>query len=409
MDSKFIFYIVTSSDFVNAVSGKQYGVSYPAVKDEQVREQIISLPPFNEQHRIVAKLEELFSELDKGVESLKTAREQLKVYRQAVLKHAFEGKLTARWREENEDKLDSPEQLFTRIQKERETRYKKHMEEWRADLEAWKENGQVERKPPKPRSPKPVTALSEEVLGSLPGIPGCWIWEKLGWMTCGVEYGTAAKSSESGEVPVIRMGNLQNGVIDWGDLVFTSDRTEIEKYSLIYGDVLFNRTNSPELVGKTAIYGGGRPALFAGYLIRINHIETVVDGRFLNFFLNSRIAKQYGSKVRTDGVNQSNINGEKLQNYPFPYCSLEEQREIVRIIEEKVSFADRLLNGIDIEIERAQTLRHSLLKKAFSGQLVPQDPADEPAAALLERIRAEKATAPKRAPRKNRAPRKKSA
>ena len=86
---------------MNALSGMQYGVSYPAVKDEHIRDQPLWLPPTEEQHRVAANIEELFSELDQGVESLKTARAQLHVYRQAVLKHAFEGKLTAQWREEN--------------------------------------------------------------------------------------------------------------------------------------------------------------------------------------------------------------------------------------------------------------------------------------------------------------------
>ena len=117
----------------------QYGVSYPAVKDEQVRDQPLWLPPTEEQRRIVAKIEELFSELDKGVESLKTARAHLKVYRQAVLKHAFEGKLTAQWREENKDKLEKPEQLLARIKQERETRDERQLKEWRTAIK----NGQV--------------------------------------------------------------------------------------------------------------------------------------------------------------------------------------------------------------------------------------------------------------------------
>ena len=121
----FLYYKAISREMVNELSGLQYGVSYPAVKDNQVRDQPLWLPPTEEQRRIVAKIEELFSELDKGVASLKTAREQLNVYRQAVLKHAFEGKLTEQWREENKDKLERPEQLLARIKRERETRYER--------------------------------------------------------------------------------------------------------------------------------------------------------------------------------------------------------------------------------------------------------------------------------------------
>lgn len=224
----------------------------------------------------------------------------------------------------------------------------------------------------------------------MPTLPDSWIWEKLGWMTCGVEYGTAAKSSERGKVPVLRMGNIQNAKFDWSDLVYTSDDEEIHKYSLRKGDVLFNRTNSPELVGKTAIYDGERPSLFAGYLIRINQLPSIVDSQYLNFFLNSHIARKQGNRVKTDGVNQSNINGEKLSNYPFPYCSLAEQREIVKLLEEKLSVVDQMEQDTNLQIQKAETLRQSILKRAFSGKLVAQDSNDEPAPILLERIRRER-------------------
>jgi type I restriction enzyme, S subunit len=85
-----------------------------------------------------------------------------------------------------------------------------------------------------------------------------------------LSYGSSAKSSKQGKVPVLRMGNIQSGALDWEDLVYTSDPAEINKYLLTSGDVLFNRTNSPELVGKTAVFRGERKAIFAGYLIRGN-------------------------------------------------------------------------------------------------------------------------------------------
>lgn len=352
----------------------------------------INLPiaPVNEQNRIVAKIEELFSELDNGIAALKTAREQLKVYRQAILKHAFEGKLTAKWREENADKLETPEQLLTRIQQEREARYQQQLEEWKAAVKEWETCGKEGKKPSKPRPLKTVGPLDENITAELPGLPDGWFWGKLGNLTTGVEYGTSAKSSESGLVPVIRMGNLQNGIIDWADLVYTSNEEEIKKYALEPNDVLFNRTNSPELVGKTAKYRGEQPALFAGYLIRINQIDSIVISDYLNYFLNSHIAKQYGNTVKTDGVNQSNINGEKLQNYPFPFCSTSEQRKIVEIVEEKLSLTEASLNNIEYQLTRAEILRQSILKKGFSGELVPQDPNDESASDLLKHIKTEK-------------------
>ena len=312
-----------------------------------------------------------------------------------MLKHAFEGKLTAQWREENKDKLETPEQLLARIKQEREARYERQLKEWKIAVKKWEEGGKPGKKPQRPKKLPKITDLLPDMTAKLPPLPESWTWEKLGRMTCGVEYGTAAKSATTGRVPVLRMGNIQNAKFDWADLVYTSDDNEIAQYLLHDGDVLFNRTNSPELVGKTAIYKGERPAVFAGYLIRVNHIHTVVDGQYLNLFLNSYVARQYGSTVKTDGVNQSNINGAKLSNYPFPYCSIEEQREISSILEKTFSVLDETETDIAQELQKADALRQSVLRKAFAGRLVAQDPHDEPASVLLDRIRAEREQAAK--------------
>jgi type I restriction enzyme S subunit len=354
------------------------GTTVNSIESSRLYAHRVPVAPQREQLRIVAKIEGLFSELDNGIESLRTARQQLGVYRQALLIHAFGGMLTAQWREENRDKLESGNHLIARIKSARDAYYQARI---CASNSKTNENGT------KPRQPKKFAALRAQDLGELPTLPDSWIWEKLGWMTCGVEYGTSAKSLERGKIPVLRMGNIQNAKFDWSDLVYTSDEDEIRKYSLREGDVLFNRTNSPELVGKTAIYRGERPALFAGYLIRINQLPSIVDSQYLNLFLNSHIARHHGNRVKTDGVNQSNINGEKLSNYPFPYCSLAEQREIVQILEEKLSVVDQMVEDANLQIQKGDALRQSILKKAFSGKLVAQDPNDEPASTLLERIR----------------------
>ncbi len=117
-------------------------------------------------------------------------------------------------------------------------------------------------------------------------------------------YGSSAKSERTGKIPVLRMGNIQQGEIDWTDLAFTSDNREIERYSLQPGDVLFNRTNSPQLVGKTGLYRGERPAIFAGYLIRIRCSERNVYAEYLTFCLNSPSGRSYCQRVKSDGVSQ---------------------------------------------------------------------------------------------------------
>jgi type I restriction enzyme, S subunit len=213
------------------------------------------------------------------------------------------------------------------------------------------------------------TILQQAFEGKLVNV-GEMKWVKLGDVVSNVEYGSAAKSKEQGKVPVLRMGNIQNGLFDWQDLVYTNDDDEIKRYSLKKNDVLFNRTNSPEWVGKTAIYKGERPAIFAGYLIRINRKEDTVDAYYLNYYLNSPYAKNYGDTVKSFGVNQSNINGTKLKGYPFPITSIQNQQLIVQAIEKHLSVADNLQTTIAQSIAQAKALKQSILQKAFSGQLL---------------------------------------
>ena len=165
------------------------------------------------------------------------------------------------------------------------------------------------------------------------------------------------------------MGNLQNGRIDWSDLVYTNDEEEIGKYRLQANDVLFNRTNSPEWVGKTAIYKGERSAIFAGYLIRIRYKKNMLNPDYLNYYLNSQEAKNYGNSVKSFGVNQSNINGAKLKGYPFPVTSLYEQQRITSEIETRFSVCSKLEESIRQGLDQSEALRQSIFIKAFEGKL----------------------------------------
>jgi type I restriction enzyme S subunit len=395
ISAEYLYYYVSAQPFRREAEHNMTGaVGQRRVPMPYLAQCEIPIAPTNEQRRIVAKIEELFSELDKGVETLTAARAQLKAYRQSVLKHAFEGKLTEDWRARNADKLEAPETLLARIKQEREACYQQALDDWQSALATWRAKGEKGKKPGKPKPLKDFPSEFNDLRITLPDLPNGWAWSHLGWCSLGPEYGTAAKSSETGAVPVVRMGNLQNGRIDWDDLVYTSDEQEIAQYALRPGDVLFNRTNSPELVGKTSIYKGERPALFAGYLVRVNQIESIALGKYLTYFLSSPIAHGHGNTVKTDGVNQSNINGTKLQEYPFPFCSTAEQAEIVRLLEEKLEAADVMEAEIEAGLVRAASLRQAILKRAFSGKLVPQDSNDEPASSLLARIRAERAAVP---------------
>ncbi|MFW6351382.1 MAG: restriction endonuclease subunit S [Bacteroidota bacterium] len=368
------------------------------------------LPPLPEQHEIVRRIEAMFSELDNSIESLKKAQQQLKTYRQSVLKHAFEGKLTEKWREQCRDAInrvstinrvsdsEPAEELLKKIKAERQRRYEEQLREWEKAVKKWEADGKPGKKPQKPQKPKELPELTEDELKELPELPEEWRWMRLGNMTLKVEYGSSKKSLPVGKVPVLRMGNIQNGYFDWSDLVYSKDEEEIKKYLLEKDDVLFNRTNSPELVGKTAMFRGERNAIFAGYLIRINHFKNLINSKYLNYFLNSHTAKKHGNSVKTDGVNQSNINGEKLMKYPFPLTNLQEQHQIVQEIEQRLSVADNLEKSIEESLQKAEALRQSILKQAFEGRLTEAWRKKHPelvtgensAERLLERIKEEK-------------------
>ncbi|CAH1002257.1 Type-1 restriction enzyme EcoKI specificity protein [Neolewinella maritima] len=297
------------------------------VRLDNLNELEVPLPPLPEQRAIVAKLERLFTELDRSVAELEVAREKLGVYRQSVLKEAFAGRLTEGWRERQHEPYLTPQP--------------RNSSKFKADISSFD-----------------LT------------LPQQWQVEALGNLSNGVQYGTSAKSLKEGSIPVLRMGNMQNGRLDWSDLKYSVDQTEITKYKLSKGDVLFNRTNSPEWVGKTAIYNEEQPAIFAGYLIRINQDINFLDGQYLTYFLNSHTAKMHGNRVKTDGVNQSNINGKKLSSYPIPLPSLIEQHQVVQEIDSRFSVADHLEREIGVSLERARGLRQGVLKRAFAGELI---------------------------------------
>lgn len=196
-------------------------------------------------------------------------------------------------------------------------------------------------------------------------LPEDWSVQPLAQLVSAVEYGSSAKSASSGDVPVLRMGNLQGGKIDWSDLVFTSDPQDIERYTLKAGDVLFNRTNTVDLVGKTAIYEGNYPAIFAGYLIRIKEKKDILDSRYLNYILNSEPSKKYGSKVVSIAVGQANINGQKLKTYPIPLpSSLDEQKRIADAIAEMEDF----IVSIEQLITKKRDLKQATMQQLLTGQ-----------------------------------------
>ncbi len=205
------------------------------------------------------------------------------------------------------------------------------------------------------RIPLPPLSVQEEIVAEIEGyqkiIDGAkmvvenykpkididpeWEMVELGSITNKFQYGSSKKSLQIGKIPCLRMGNIQHGEIDWNDLKFAPEDEEFDKYTLKVNDVLFNRTNSPVHVGKTGIYRGEREAVFAGYLIRIQYQKEKILGQYLNYCLNTNEAKDFCQRVKTDGINQSNINAKILATFMLPLPSIEIQGQIVTQIEEE--------------------------------------------------------------------------
>lgn len=213
-----------------------------------------------------------------------------------------------------------------------------------------------------------------------------WEEKTIGEICSSLKYGTSKKSSDDGEVVVLRMGNLQNGEIDWSNLAYTSDEEDIKKYLLKSGDVLFNRTNSPELVGKTSIYRGEMPAIYAGYLIKLDYEKNIVVGDYLNYYLNSSKAKEYYMQVKTDGVSQSNINAKKIGEFEIPLPTLSEQHEIVRLIDDLLARERAAQQATEQALASIDLMKKSILARAFRGELGTNKASEASALELLRQV-----------------------
>ena len=216
-------------------------------------------------------------------------------------------------------------------------------------------------------------------------LPNGWEWCNLEDIVCELKYGTSEKSLSVGKIAVLRMGNITHvGTIDYSNLVYSSNNEDIKLYSLEKDDLLFNRTNSSEWVGKTAIYKKEQPAIYAGYLIRIRPILIFSD--YLNTVMNSSYYRNWCYNVKTDAVNQSNINAQKLSQLMIPIPPLKEQERIVVEVAKWISLIDTIKNSKEDLQTTIKQAKSKILNLAIHGKLVPQDPNDEPAIELLKRI-----------------------
>ena len=365
---EYIYYFVSSKQFrIDAEHNMTGAVGQRRVPTTYLQNVSIPLPKYAEQKRVVAKIEELFSELDSGIASLKTAQEQLKIYRQALLKHAFEGKLTEQWRKDNADKLETPEQLLARIQTERETRYQQQLDEWKQAVKDWEAKGKEGKKPSKPTNIKTLDELEQNALSVL---PDGWTWAKVGKLVS-VGTGVTPKKSntsfyENGTIAWVTSGALNEAFVRQASDYVTDDALEKTSLKLYKPNTLL-----------IALYGEGKTRGKCSELLieattnqAIAALETsylpVCTRQFMKLFF----FKNYQDmRTLSSGGVQPNLNLGIIENMLLPFCSLAEQKEIVNQLEEKLSIIEQNEKEIESALVKAELLRQSILKKAFSGKL----------------------------------------
>ncbi len=371
------------------INSRTKGSGTPHVDPDLLWNYEFPVPPLPEQHRIVAKIEELFTVLDSGIDYLKAARAKLNVYRQSVLKHAFEGKLTAQWREENRDKLETSEQLLDYIEQERVTRYEQQLQEWKTTYRKWEKDGKSGKRPSKPRKTADLLPLDSDALAKLPPLPEGYAYTSLANLG---ELGRGKSKHRPRNAPKLFGGPYP--FIQTGE-VKTASRI-IREFSHTYSELGLEQSKLwPEGTLCITIAANIAETAFLGFdgcfpdsIVGFTAAKTLVVPEYVELFIKSVRTR---IEAYAPATAQKNINLTTLESLVVPLCSIEEQRVIVSQLDSVLLILDDQSVAIGNQLQQIDALRQSILKKAFSGQLVPQDPDDEPASRLLERIKVEKA------------------
>ena len=315
--TRFYYYVFFLYKYAGWIGGK--GIGIQGLSSNALHSLLVPVPPIAEQERIVKRLEIIKPLSDKYSEASEQIQELNNLFpehlKKSILQYAVQGKLVP------QDPADEPASvLLERIRTEKEKLIKagKIKRDKHESVIFRRDNSYYEK----------VDGIERCINDELPfEIPDSWEWTTIGTTCINIQYGSSRKSESTGTMAVLRMGNIQNGRIDTQKLVYTSDKEEIAHYPLEYNDLLFNRTNSKELVGKTAIYKSEVPAIYAGYLIRIT---PLIDSDYLNYVMQTQFYWVYCQNVRSDAIGQSNINAEKLKNFIYPLPPLHEQKRIAK-------------------------------------------------------------------------------
>ncbi len=315
--TRFYYYVFFLYKYAGWIGGK--GIGIQGLSSNALHSLLVPVPPIAEQERIVKRLEIIKPLSDKYSEASEQIQELNNLFpehlKKSILQYAVQGKLVP------QDPADEPASvLLERIRTEKEKLIKagKIKRDKHESVIFRRDNSYYEK----------VDGIERCIDDELPfEIPDSWEWTTIGTTCINIQYGSSRKSESTGTMAVLRMGNIQNGRIDTQKLVYTSDKEEIAHYPLEYNDLLFNRTNSKELVGKTAIYKSEVSAIYAGYLIRIT---PLIDSDYLNYVMQTQFYWVYCQNVRSDAIGQSNINAEKLKKFIYPLPPLHEQKRIAK-------------------------------------------------------------------------------
>tara|TARA_B100000949_G_scaffold234096_1_gene252165 strand:+ start:483 stop:1877 length:1395 start_codon:yes stop_codon:yes gene_type:complete len=347
----------------------------------------IPLAPLAEQRRIVSRIEELFSKIEAGERAIKQGRKDLKRYRKAVLKAAVTGALTEDWRAANPS-TETGEALLTRILEERR-------EAWEvAEIGKLKARGKVTPKTAaelsklRARYKAPEAAVPPDELD----VPDGWNWaalEELCLIKGGVTVDRKRAVTDPVTLPYLRVANVQAGRIDISEIKeITVSKMKAHDCALQAGDILLNEGGDLDKLGRGWVwYGQLNPCLHQNHVFRARPASPKVSPEFVSHYANA-LGQSFFMEKGKQSVNLASISLTAISRLPVPLPPYEEQLEIVSRVEEALSRADAAEATLDEQARAARALRQSILKAAFTGRLVPQDPNDEPARKLLKRVKA---------------------
>ena len=359
VNAKYLYYLVEHR-LENITSGKR-GSTIQYIRLGDLRDHHVWIAPPEQQKRIVAKIEELFSHIDAGIKALKKAKQLLKQYRQSVLKAAVTGELTKEWREANKDRLEPASQLLERILKERLRKWEEQQ------LEKFKAKGKV------PKDDKWREKYREPIISDterIHDLPEGWTWARLDNLTVDIfdgPFGSNLKSSDYVEegVRVIRLENIGNLEFkDKNQSYVTVEKYELlKKHTVVGGDIIF----SSFVVDETRVVvlpSQIKKAINKADCFCIRCYGSSLNNSYLSLFLaTDMVYKRLENEVH--GATRPRINTTQFKTIAIPICSYDEQDEIVRILNLKFDSVQKIETDIEESLLVAGKSKQSILASAF--------------------------------------------